>query len=245
MDPVTFQRKDGKFLLRFLRARKFDLDKSLQLYTNYYRYKHKFKHLLTNFHPKHISNVLNAGIFGILEGTMKNKSRVLCVIPERWSYLTMPSNDPYKTFLMILERLVEDEEVQVHGISILDNMEGMSWHLGYAFLRCEQLGALVELQDSFPIRFKGFHMFNQPWYLSMIMAVVRPFLSQKHRDRIRAHGENYDTFHDYIEIADLPANFGGDGISLEASNLQKFFEGDLFECGSISSQTWSFHSGRE
>jgi retinaldehyde-binding protein 1 len=245
VDPPNFERKDGKFLLRFLRARKFDMDRALQLYINYYKYKHKFKHLLADFHPKHVNNVLNAGIFGILDGTMKNRSRVLCVFPERWSYLTIPPNDPYKTFLMILEKLVEDEEVQVHGLSILDNMEGMSWHLGYAFLRCEQLSALVELQDSFPIRFKGFHMFNQPWYLSMIMAVVRPFLSQKHRERIRTHGENYGALADYIEMSHLPTNFGGDGGLLEADNLQKFFESDVFECGSLSSQTFSFHSGRE
>ena len=87
----------------------------------------------------------------------------------------IPSNDPYKTFLMMLEKLVENEEVQIHGISILDNMEGMSWHLAYAFLHCEgiQRGALVELQDSFPVRFKGFLMLNQPWYLSTIMTFVR------------------------------------------------------------------------
>lgn len=192
-----------------------------------------------------MSNVLNAGIFGILESTMKSKCRVLCVIPERWNYSTVPPNDPYKTFLMILEKLIEDEEVQVHGISILDNMKGMSWHLGYAFLRCEQLGALTELQDSFPIRFKGFHMFNQPWYLSMIMAVVRPFLSQKNRDRIQAHGENYQALHNYIEKTYLPENFGGDGVSLTADNLQKFFEGYLFKSESISTQTWLFNSGKE
>lgn len=232
-------------MLRFLRARKFNLDKSVQLYTNYYKYKHKFRHLLTDFHPKHVQNVLNAGIFGVLDSTTMDRSRVLCVVPQRWSYLTVPSNDPYKTFIMVLEKLVEDEEVQVHGIAILDNMEGMSWHLGYAFLRCEQLGALVELQDSFPIRFKGFHMFNQPWYLSMIMAVVRPFLSQKHRGRIRAHGENYSALSEYMEMTELPATFGGEGVSLEADNLQKFFESELFEKGSVSSQTWSFQSGRE
>lgn len=188
--------------------------------------------------------MLEAGIFGVLEGTMKDKSRVLCVIPCRWDHVMIPPNDPYKTFLMILEKLVEDEEVQVHGISILDNMEGMSWHLAYAFLRCEQIqkGALVELQDSFPIRFKGFHMLNQPWYLSMIMTFVRPFLSLKHRERIQAHGSNYSALYEYFDPLLLPTNFGGEGIYLDASNLHKFFEdtsGDQF------SQTLSIHSGRE
>lgn len=172
---------------------------------------------------------------------MKNESRVFCVIPQRWTYATIPPNDPYKTFLMVLEKLVEDEEIQVHGISMLDNMEGMSWHLAYAFLCSEELqkGALVELQDSFPIRFKGFHMLNQPWYLSMIMTVVKPFLSQKHRDRIQAHGTNFSVLHESMDPLLLPSNFGGEGASMEADNLKTFFEDDLFECQSASSQTMS------
>ncbi len=246
-EPVLYERKDAKFLLRFLRARKFNLERAIQLYSNYYKYRRKFRHLLMPFHPRHVNNVLESGIFGVLKGTMKNKSRVLCVIPQRWDYLTIHPNEPYKTFIMILEKLVEDEEVQVHGISILDNMEDMSWHLAYAFVCSEQLqkGGLVELQDSFPIRFKGFHMLNQPWYLSMIMRVVRPFLSQKHRDRIQAHGDNYSALHEYMDVVELPSNFGGEGSSLESDNLKKFFEEELFEYESLSSRTVSISSGRE
>lgn len=234
-------------MLRFLRARKFNLDRSLQLYTNYYKYKHKFRHLLANFHPRFVKDVLNAGIFGVLEQPMYNQSRVLCVIPSRWDYVTIPSGNPYKTFIMILEKLVDDEEVQVHGLTIFDNMENMSWHLAYAFLCSEQFqrGALVELQDSFPLRFKGFHMFHQPWYLSMIMRVVRPFLSQKHRDRIQAHGNDYAVLDDYIERDNLPSNFGGNSASLEADNLMKFFNDSFFDCESNSSRTVSINSGRE
>ena len=132
-------------MLRFLRARKFNLDRAVQLYVNYYKYKHKFRHLLVNFHPKYVTNVLEAGLFGVLESAMKDSSRVVCVVPARWDYSTVPPNDPFKTFLMILEKLVENEEVQVHGVSVLDNMEGASWHLTYAFLCCEQTqkGALI------------------------------------------------------------------------------------------------------
>ena len=190
---------------------------------NYYKYRHKHRHLLEEFHPNYLNNVLDAGIFGLLDGK-DSRCKFICVIPQRWDYLKVPSNDPYKTFLLILEKLLDDEEVQVHGISILDNMEGMSWHLGYAFLRCEQLSALVELQESFPVRFKGFHMFNQPWYLSMIMAVVKPFLREKHRDRIQAHGNNFSALYEYIDKSELPANFGGEGPSLEADNLKLFFQ---------------------
>ena len=226
MNDIEFERKDGKFLLRFLRARKFKVDQAAQLYINYYKYKHKFRHLLVNSHPNHVGHVLEAGLFGIIEGCMRNGSRALCMIAQRWNPAAIHPNDPFKTFLMVLEKLADDEEVQVHGVSIVDNLEGVSWHLMYTFFRSEliQKGAFVELQESFPMRFKGFHMLHQPWYLSMIMAFVKPFLSQKHRDRIHAHGSNYNSLREHVDTSVLPENFGGEGVPLEADNLYSFFE---------------------
>lgn len=246
LDGVNFTRKDNQFLLRFLRARKYNLDRSLQLYVNYFKYRRKFGHLLADFHPHHVQDVVQLGLFGVLERPLHNGSRAICVIPSRWDYEQVPPNQPYKTFLLMLEKLVEDEEVQVHGLSIFDNMGGMSWHLAYAFVSSEQLqrGALVELQDSFPVRFKGFHMLNQPWYLSMIMTIVRPFLSQKHRDRIQAHGDDYEALHDHIDPDHLPGDFGGNAADLDAENLRRFFAEEVAD-GSVSSRTISIHSGRE
>ena len=243
---VIFDRKDGIFLLRFLRARKFNVDRAVQLYVNYYKYKHKFRLQLVDFHPQYVGGVLNSGLFGVLEKPLKNGSRALCLIPSRWDS-AIPTNDAYKTFLMILEKLLDDEEVQVHGVTLFDNLEGSSWHLMYSFLRSDilQRGALVELQDSFPLRFKGFHMVNQPWYLSMIMRVVRPFLSQKHRDRVQAHGDNYSVLYEQLDKVFLPTNFGGNAAALESDNLKRFFEAELYDFGSLSSRTVSIHSGRE
>ena len=42
----------------------------------------------------------------------------------------------------------------------------------------------MSLQEAFPGRFKGFHILNQPWYISVIMAIIRPFLKQKFRERV-------------------------------------------------------------
>ena len=32
--------------------------------------------------------------------------------------------------------------------------------------------------------FKGIHFLNQPWYISIVMAIIRPFLKQKLRERV-------------------------------------------------------------
>lgn len=245
-EGVTFERKDSKFLLRFLRARKFNIERALQLYVNYYKYRHKYRHLLVDFHPRSVENVIRAGIFGVLDTRLKDGSKAFCLVPERWDYTTIPPNDAFKTFILVLDKLVEDEENQVHGLSVFDNLECLSLQICYSFIRCESVttGALFELQDSFPIRFKGFHMIHQPWYLSMVMKIVKPFLKQKHRDRMHCYGNNFTKLYKFLDPQHLPANFGGELTPLGPENLRKFFEEELSE--SISgSQAISINSAGE
>lgn len=40
-------------------------------------------------------------------------------------------------------------------------------------------------QDSFPARFGGIHFVNQPWYIHALYTVIRPFLKDKTRKRVR------------------------------------------------------------
>ena len=223
------------------------MDKALQLFVNYHKYRLKFSHLLSSYHPKAVENVLGAGMFGVLPDKLNDNSTAVCIFPALWNYEEIPANDCYKTVILILDKLIEDEEVQVHGVSIFDNMVDCTWYLAYAFVRTEhvQKGAIVELQDSFPVRFKGFHMLNQPWYLSMVMALIKPFLSQKHRDRMHAHGENYDALLEFLDKDKLPENLGGGGPPLSAENLYKYFEDDLSGSESSSTRTVSICSGRE
>lgn len=44
---------------------------------------------------------------------------------------------------------------------------------------------LYHPQDSFPARFGGIHFVNQPWYIHALYTVIRPFLKDKTRKRVR------------------------------------------------------------
>jgi len=41
------------------------------------------------------------------------------------------------------------------------------------------------LQDSFPLRFQGFHFINEPFYLYTVYSIIKPFLKEKMRCRVR------------------------------------------------------------
>jgi retinaldehyde-binding protein 1 len=122
---------------------------------------------------------------------------------------------------------MENEEAQVHGVSILDNAENSSLQKLYHFMRSEVWKLGIELQDAFPARFKGLHFINQPWYLSLLMGVVRPLLKQKHRDRFHAHGTDVGSFYRYIAPENLFADFGGFLPPIGRNNLSDFFATDF------------------
>lgn len=69
-------------------------------------------------------------------------------------------------------------------------------------------------QDCFPIRFKAVHFVGQPWYVEAALAVIRPFLKEKTRERIHLHGSNLSTLHESITKDILPTELGGEAASI-------------------------------
>lgn len=83
----------------------------------------------------------------------------------------------------------------------------------------------VILQEAFPARFKSCHMIRQPWYLSILYKLAKPFLKQKFKDRvslvavsqfphvpspqIHMHGQDMESLHNHFLQSQLPADFGG------------------------------------
>ena len=83
-EGVLFARKDDRFLLRFLRARKFNVERSLQLYLNYYKYRQKHAHLLKDLTVQSVEHVLRRDLFALLDTRTSTGSRVLVVFPSRY-----------------------------------------------------------------------------------------------------------------------------------------------------------------
>ena len=228
---LSFPRKDDKFLLRFLRARKFNQDRALQLFINYHKYRQtKYAHFFEDYNPQAVEHVLKSGLVGVLDARARNGSKVICLFPPRWDYLSTPFVDNFKTFLQILDKLIEDEENQVHGFTVFNNMDGISFYAITQIVRTEQIqkGVLFELlQDAFPARFKGFHLLNQPWYVSIVLSIVRPFMKQKTRERFHMHGADLSELHEVIDPANLPEDFNGEQPEMDPYSALKLFEQEM------------------
>ena len=118
--------EDDGFLLRFLRARKFDLDRAEQLFINYHVIRHKHSGVIGEITPKSAERVLNSGMVTVLPHRTKEGCRVMVIRPSRWDRDVIGVEEVLKSVLVVLDKLLEEEETQVHGIAVFENLVDLS-----------------------------------------------------------------------------------------------------------------------
>lgn len=80
--------------------------------------------------------------------------QVLVLQSGRWDMLAMPIGDVMKTVLLILDKLIEEEEAQVHGFAFIEDLSGADFFKLMHMARLEQQlkGILFELIQVLPDR---------------------------------------------------------------------------------------------
>lgn len=79
--PHLRTRLDDAFLLRFLRARKFDYDRALQLLVNYHSCRRSWPEVFTNLKPSAVKPVLESGFVTVLPHLDSEGRHVVCIRP--------------------------------------------------------------------------------------------------------------------------------------------------------------------
>ncbi|XP_029467702.1 alpha-tocopherol transfer protein-like isoform X4 [Rhinatrema bivittatum] len=182
--PNLRTRVDDTFLLRFLRARKFDYDRALQLLVKYHGCRRDWPEVFNNLKPSAIKAVLDSGFLTVLPLSDTNGQRVVCIRPGRWIPSNYPITENIRAIYLTLEKLIQSEETQVNGIVILADYNGVGLsqasHFG-PFMAKKVIGIL---QDGFPIRIKAVNIINEPRIFKGIFAILKPFLKEKIVNRL-------------------------------------------------------------
>lgn len=79
--PTLSTSLDDAFLLRFLRARKFDYDRALQLLVNYHSCRRSWPEVFNNLKPSALKDVLASGFLTVLPHTDPRGCHILCIRP--------------------------------------------------------------------------------------------------------------------------------------------------------------------
>ncbi|XP_007475872.1 alpha-tocopherol transfer protein-like isoform X2 [Monodelphis domestica] len=116
---------DDAFLLRFLRARKFDYDRALQLLVNYHSCRRSWPEVFDNLKPSALKEVLGSGFLTMLPHSDPRGCQVVCLRPDRWIPSNYPITENIRAIYLTLEKLIQSEETQVNGIVILADYKGV------------------------------------------------------------------------------------------------------------------------
>uniref|UniRef100_A0A2C9JGD4 CRAL-TRIO domain-containing protein n=1 Tax=Biomphalaria glabrata TaxID=6526 RepID=A0A2C9JGD4_BIOGL len=208
--PGLQPRTDIKFLLPFLRARKFDQERAFQLVKNYYEVRKEQPDMFDDLKPSRVKHVIEAGIYEVLKGRDNQGCRVIVMRPGKWDPDRFPITDlPKASFLILSKIIMEDEETQVNGIHMINNLAGATMkqasHIGPSIAK----KFLHLIQDVIPLRLKRFDYVNEPTFFDIVFAIFKQFQKEKFTKRIVLNGDKFDKLHESINPELLPTDLGG------------------------------------
>lgn len=179
-------RTDDSFILRFLRARKFNVWEAFRLYARYFEYRQNNRNLFKKFSASEydIKIALQDGFPGVLPQNDHYGRKILVLFSANWDNHRYGLGSIYRTIVLTLEKLIEDEETQINGFVIIVDWSQFSFKQS-TWINPKLLKLMIEgLQDCFPARFAGIHFVNQPWYIEAVFKVIKPFIKEKTKHKV-------------------------------------------------------------
>lgn len=93
--------------------------------------------------------------------------------------------DVMKTNIMLMDlEMVDDHSSIINGLHIVQDMGKTT--MGHIAPLSLTKKAMTIFQHTYPNRPKGMHMFNLPSFFDMVFNMIKPFLTEKMKSRVRS-----------------------------------------------------------
>ena len=136
---VHMERGDDEFLLLFLRACRFSVDASFELFCKYNIFRDKNASIYQNLSAWESHHVIEDGFPCVLPYGDQNGAKMMVIFAGGWDTDTYGTVDILKAFILSMEHLIKDDEVQMNGILIIADFSGWTAthasRLSLAFIR--------------------------------------------------------------------------------------------------------------
>jgi CRAL/TRIO domain/CRAL/TRIO, N-terminal domain len=210
-------REDDAFLLAFLRARKYKVDKAFAVLRKFSRFwaAPETRAMLHGASAEGLRRFYVGGPTRLLQGRDAQGAAVTTLNAGKMDAALVDYTAQVHLSMLSLAWMLEpeNEEVQLRGITIVETFEHFSLAAAMGLrgaLSSKQQKALTDFfTDAMPVRIRHIYVIKQPWYFSMVWAVARLFFKKKITDRVQLFGSDVAKLHALVPASILPPEFGG------------------------------------
>lgn len=206
---VVPHRTDDAFLIRFLRARRFDVEKAHRLMTNYYRFKENNPEIHEDVHPMNMRYIGDDDVLSVLPYREQTGRRIMIYKIGNWNPSNYSVEELFKATVVVLELAVLEQRAQIIGGICIFDFGGISMQHAWQITPSIARKTVELLVTSFPIRTHAIHIVNESWGFDIIFAIFKPFLDNRMKEKIYFHGHDLESLHSHIDPKFLPRRYGG------------------------------------
>uniref|UniRef100_A0A182SLW3 CRAL-TRIO domain-containing protein n=1 Tax=Anopheles maculatus TaxID=74869 RepID=A0A182SLW3_9DIPT len=202
-------RVDDDYLIKFLRARFWNVLHAYNLMVRYYTFRESNPEFYENVNPMSLRSLGDDDIISISPYRDQEGRRVICFKFGKWRPNKIPIVDLFRATMLLLEvGSLEPQSQVLGGIGIMD-LEGLSYNHAWNLTPSVAQKMLALLATSMPLRTSQIHIVNQGWMFDTVFQIFKPFLTDKMRQRLFFHGTDRASLHKYIDPEALPERYGG------------------------------------
>nr|XP_050039175.1 alpha-tocopherol transfer protein-like [Dermacentor andersoni] len=215
---------DDKFLVKFLRARKYSEEAAFKNIQKYFRVKQTSGDFFKNLSPYTVplSAVLPDHRLMMVSKRKDPEGRRVAVIKlGSWNTGVCSVTDLMRSALVMAEWALLDEETQVRGVVCVFDLKNLRiMHMAHFTPGFVKKTAHI-MQDCYPVRIKAIYVINNPPAYEIVFAAVKPFLKSKLLQRIYFMGGDLQKLHGVLPADVIPVEYGGTHEDFDYYRLEK------------------------
>ncbi|GFR22886.1 alpha-tocopherol transfer protein-like [Trichonephila clavata] len=223
---------DDEFLIQFLRARKYDVDKAMGLLHNHCNLIASHPEIFGKLDKEKMDKLASSDVINVLPFRDNDGCLLLTVKLDHWDADHFNIEVLFCTFAAVLFCLASYPANQICGFHVLYDVKNYTFKQMRCVIPKYLTFVTKALKNYLPIRFKSIHTINEGIVFHYSYPLVRLLLSEKIRSRIHLHGNKKEEIQQYIPKEIIPPEFGGDLINYNDNDwmtkeLDKFYDGFL------------------
>ncbi|XP_059062272.1 clavesin-2-like [Achroia grisella] len=200
-------RTDDRFLLRFLRARKFHVSKAHRLMVKYCMFREQSPHLWTNVDLWSLK--IMKDVYEITFCDQPDIGRVGITRLGVWNTSEFDADVFMKAGGSLVEICARQPKLQILGLTLIVDLEGLTLnHVSKLTPTvCQQIVLLGGVATY--ININSCHLINYSWMMYTGLYVLKRFLPRQFLSKFHFHGKDLKSLQQHIPIDCLPERYGG------------------------------------